>query len=265
MTRGPIRSARGLSLTGAVASDTRFPPTLVGTTRDHERPTAFAALQGHAGTSCRKIVQVGSRFPFEAELADRAAVFMSDEKSALRTAALEARKAAFDRYGPDACRKLASFGLDFAGVRQGAIVSGFSAIRDEINPSHLMLWLHAEGHPLALPVMVGRERPLVMREWTPGDAMLPAAWGIAEPLDDKPEVDPDVVLVPLLAFDRHGARLGYGGGFYDRTLERLRAIKPVIAVGVAYDEQEVSSVPTESYDQRLDWVLTPSGPQRCQE
>ena len=127
-----------------------------------------------------------------------------------------------------------------------------------------MLWLHAEGCRLALPVMVGKGKPLVMRAWTPGDAMDAAAWGIAEPLPDKPEVEPDIVLTPLLAFDANGFRLGYGGGFYDRTLAKLRAKKPVVAVGVAYDEQRVDAVPVESYDQRLDWVLTPSGPLRCQ-
>lgn len=93
--------------------------------------------------------------------------------------------------------------------------------------------------------------------------MAPAAWGIAEPLDDKPEVDPDVVLVPLLAFDARGHRLGYGGGFYDRTLNRLRKSKRIVAVGLAYDEQRVDEVPVESYDEKLDWVLTPSGPQKC--
>jgi 5-formyltetrahydrofolate cyclo-ligase len=87
--------------------------------------------------------------------------------------------------------------------------------------------------------------------------------GLAVDIDDKTVLEPDVVLVPLLAFDAQGFRLGYGGGFYDRTLARLRAIKPVVAVGVAYDELKVDAVPHRSYDERLDWVLTPSGPQRC--
>ena len=158
---------------------------------------------------------------------------------------------------------IAAQGLDFLGVKPETIVSGFAAIRDEINPAPLMAWLQAEGFKLALPVMQGREKPLLMRAWSPGDTMAPAQWGIAEPLDDKPEVEPDVVLVPLLAFDARGYRLGYGGGFYDRTLRRLRKLKPVVAVGIAYDEQRVDAVPAESYDEKLDWVLTPSGPQRC--
>ncbi len=188
---------------------------------------------------------------------------MLDAKKALRAEAQNLRKAAFDKHGPDASRRLAAYGLDFLGAQPGSIVSGFAAIRDEINPAHLMTWLHAEGYRLALPAMEGKGLPLVMRAWTPGDAMAIAAWGIAEPLDDKPAVDPDVVLVPLLAFDSRGHRLGYGGGFYDRTLARLRTIKKVTAVGIAYDEQKVDAVPVASYDQRLDWVLTPSGPHHC--
>jgi 5-formyltetrahydrofolate cyclo-ligase len=186
-----------------------------------------------------------------------------DHKKQLRSDALARRAAAYALHGPDASRKLASHGLDFLRVTPGSIVSGFAAIRDEINPAELMSWLQAEGFRLALPVMVGKGKPLLMRAWSPGDTMAPAQWGIAEPLDDKPEVDPDVLLVPLLAFDVRGNRLGYGGGFYDRTLARLRARKPVTAVGIAYDEQKVDAVPTESYDQRLDWVLTPSGPINC--
>lgn len=188
---------------------------------------------------------------------------MQEAKKALRERAFAARAEAFQANGPNAGRLLASHGLDFVRVAAGSTVSGFAAIRDEINPAELLAWLRAEGFKLALPVMVGKGKPLVMRAWAPGDAMAAAAWGIAEPLDDKPEVDPDVVLVPLLAFDARGFRLGYGGGFYDRTLARLRAKKPVIAVGIAYDEQRVDAVPHDGYDQPLDWVLTPSGPFRC--
>jgi 5-formyltetrahydrofolate cyclo-ligase len=190
-------------------------------------------------------------------------VTKSDEKKALRARAIECRRAAFDRHGPDGSRRLAAYGLDFLGASPGIVVSGFSAIRDEIDPAPLMSWLHAEGFRLALPVMQGRGHPLLLRSWSPGDAMAEAAWGIKEPLPDKAEVEPAVLLIPLLAFDLNGIRLGYGGGFYDRTLAKLRASRAVIAVGVAYDEQRVDVVPADDYDQRLDWVLTPSGPHRC--
>lgn len=178
---------------------------------------------------------------------------------------MEARKAAYDRHGPGACRKLAAHGLDFLDVRPGMIVSGFSAIKDEIDPAHLLKWLYAEGFSLALPVIEKRGKPLVMRAWKPGDVMNSGQWGIAEPTEDKAELEPDVVLVPLLAFDLAGGRLGYGGGFYDRTLSKLRGTKPTFGIGVAYDEQRVENVPREEHDQLLDWVLTPSGPIRCRD
>jgi len=91
-----------------------------------------------------------------------------------------------------------------------------------------------------------------------------AVWNIAEPKPDKPALDPDILIVPLLAFDRAGWRLGYGGGFYDRTLRDLRARKAIVAVGLAFDEQQVDAVPHLDYDERLDWVLRPSGPLRCE-
>lgn len=188
---------------------------------------------------------------------------MGDAKKDMRTRAIAVRAGAFALHGAEASRRLAAQGLDFLRAPTGTIVSGFAAIRDEINPAELMSWLHEEGFRLALPVMVGKGKALLMRAWTPGDPMQAAQWGIAEPMADKPEVEPDVLLVPLLAFDKHGHRLGYGGGFYDRTLMKLRVKKPVVAVGLAYDELEVDAVPHESYDQRLDWVLTPSGPRKC--
>jgi 5-formyltetrahydrofolate cyclo-ligase len=144
-------------------------------------------------------------------------------------------------------------------------VSGFLAIGEEIDPLPLMQRAAGEGLRLALPVMQGRGRPLIMRAWAPGEPLATTTWGIREPLASAAAVDPDIVLVPLLAFDAVGWRLGYGGGFYDRTLSGLRGLKPVVAVGLAYDEQAVDALPHSDYDQRLDWVLTPSGPVKCGE
>lgn len=188
---------------------------------------------------------------------------MGEEKRAERTRALARRADAYARHGAAAGARLAQHGLAFLGIAPGVVVSGFSAIRDEIDPKALLERLDGEGYRVALPVMQGKGRPLQFRAWSPGDEMGSGHWDIAEPLPDKPEVYPDVVLVPLLAFDAHGYRLGYGGGFYDRTLERLRARKPVVAVGIGYDELKIDAVPHLDYDERLDWVLTPSGPLRC--
>ena len=159
---------------------------------------------------------------------------------------------------------LATHGLAFLpALPAGAIVSGFASMPDELRTWPLLRRLARDGFRLALPVIAGKGKPLLFRAWTPGDLMDQGVWGIAEPKADKPEVEPDVVLVPLLAFDRQGWRLGYGGGFYDRTLQTLRAKKPTTAVGLAYEAQEIEAVPRLDYDQRVDWVLTPQGPVAC--
>jgi 5-formyltetrahydrofolate cyclo-ligase len=186
-----------------------------------------------------------------------------DTKRRLRAAAKLARAAAFGRHGSMAAEQLAAHGLSFAGIAASATVSGFSAIGDEISPLPLLVRLAGEGHRLCLPVMPGKGLPLSFRAWTPGDATTAAVWGIHEPLLSAPVLDPDVLLIPLLAFDDRGNRLGYGGGFYDRTIAQLRALKPVVTIGLAFDEQRVVAVPHGDHDEGLEWVLTPTGPVRC--
>jgi 5-formyltetrahydrofolate cyclo-ligase len=186
-----------------------------------------------------------------------------EQKKALR-ARIEAWRAGLDAQAiARAADAVAGHGLAFLQLQRSAVVSGFAPLPDEFRIWPLLRRLHGEGHRLALPVMQGKTKPLLFRAWAPEDAMDRAVWGIAEPKADKPELEPEVLLVPLLAFDRRGWRLGYGGGFYDRTLAALRARKAVAAVGVGFDEQRVDAVPHLDYDQRLDWVLTPSGPLRC--
>jgi 5-formyltetrahydrofolate cyclo-ligase len=141
-------------------------------------------------------------------------------------------------------------------IPAGAIVSGFMPIKSEINPLPLMKKLADAGVQLALPVTGRRGQPLTMRAWTWGEPLVPGVWGIREPKAEAPQADPDILLVPLLAFDRAGRRLGYGGGYYDLTLVRLRSRKPVIAVGLAYAIQEIATVPTTPRDATLDLVLT---------
>jgi 5-formyltetrahydrofolate cyclo-ligase len=189
-------------------------------------------------------------------------VLLHEIKAQARLAARATRAAAFARAGTTAPQQLAAHGLDFADIPRLATVSAFSAVGDEINALPLMTVIARQKHRLCLPVMQGKGRPLLFRAWAPGDPMKTAVWGIQEPLPSAPAVDPDVLLVPLLAFDARGYRLGYGGGFYDRTLAELRARKEIVAIGLAFDEQRVDAVPRSDDDQRLDWVLTPSGPTR---
>src|ERR1700733_8658070 len=141
-------------------------------------------------------------------------------------------------------------------IRPGLVVSGFMPMRSEINPLPLMKRLAEAGAQLALPVTGRRGEPLTMRAWAFGAPLASGVWGIREPKPEAPQVEPDILLVPLLAFDRAGYRLGYGAGYYDMTIHRLRALKPVIAIGIAFAAQEVPKIPTTPRDERLDLVLT---------
>lgn len=177
-------------------------------------------------------------------------------KRGLRAEAEAARAAAAAAAGPEAGSRLAERLLQAVVPAAGAIVSAYWPMRDEMNPLPTLEALAARGHPTCLPVVPGRARPLVFRAWQPGAPLVPAPFGTSVPPEEAPEVEPDLLLVPLLAFDRRGYRLGYGGGFYDRTLERLRARKAITAVGVAFAGQERAAVPHDSLDQRLDLIVT---------
>jgi 5-formyltetrahydrofolate cyclo-ligase len=141
-------------------------------------------------------------------------------------------------------------------VPPGAIVSGFMPMKSEINPLPLLRTLADAGAALALPAVAGKGKPLIMRAYAFGEPLASGVWGIREPAPDAREVFPDIVLVPLLAFDRRGHRIGYGAGYYDMTIAALRARKPVVAVGIAFAAQEITQVPTTPRDARLDLVLT---------
>jgi 5-formyltetrahydrofolate cyclo-ligase len=141
-------------------------------------------------------------------------------------------------------------------VSAGTVVSGFMPLKSEINPLPLMRKLADNGAGLALPVVAGRGKPLIMRAWSWGEPLVAGVWGIREPPPEALTVDPDILLVPLLAFDRAGHRIGYGAGYYDLTIAKLRAKKPITAVGIAFAAQEVKTVPTTAFDAPLDLVLT---------
>ena len=176
-------------------------------------------------------------------------------KAILRTEALARRDAlpAAERAG--AAETIAAREFPVA-VRPGMIVSGFMPLKSEINPLPLLRRLAEGGAKLALPAIAGRGKPLIMRAYAFGDEFARGQWGIREPKADSPEVYPDILIVPLAAFDRKGHRIGYGAGYYDMTINRLRAMKPVTAIGVALAAQEIPSVPATERDARLDLVLT---------
>ena len=182
-------------------------------------------------------------------------------KARARQAAAAARKAAHGA-DPKAGARLADHFPDEIWPPLHSVVAGYFAIRDEIDPRPLMETFHCEQARLALPCVTGPDQPLVFRAWTPGDDLVRGAFGVSEPKPNAPEVRPVLVLVPLLAFDEAGRRLGYGAGFYDRTIEGLRALGPVTTVGLAYEAQKLKRVPTAGHDAGLDWILTEDGARR---
>jgi 5-formyltetrahydrofolate cyclo-ligase len=177
------------------------------------------------------------------------------EKSRLRAEAMTRRDALSADQRQAAAEAIAARPFPLP-IRTGTIVSAFMPLKSEINPLPLLRKLAGEGARLALPVVAGRGQPLVMREWTWGEPLAAGVWGIREPLAQAPAVDPDIVLAPLLAFDRARHRLGYGGGYYDLTIAQLRGRKTIVAVGMAFAVQEVFTVPVTPRDAPLDLVLT---------
>jgi len=176
-------------------------------------------------------------------------------KTTLRTAALTARDGLSIAYRAAAAQTLAQRGLPFS-FPPGSIVAGYAPIQSEIDPWPLMQTLSRQGAQLALPVIAARDLPLVFRAWSSSDKLQRGPLGILEPLSNAAELVPDILLVPLAAFDRSGHRIGYGAGYYDRTLAPLRASKQITAIGVAFAAQEIPVVSASAHDARLDLVLT---------
>jgi 5-formyltetrahydrofolate cyclo-ligase len=176
---------------------------------------------------------------------------MGEMKAAARAQAYARRKEAFAARGPADAKFLACVLSD----HKDRPLSGYMPMRTEIDP---LLAMGGHAGPVGVPVIIGKGQALRFRCWTPKSAMVPGEFGALVP-ETGDWMEPAVLIVPLLAFDRRGYRLGYGGGFYDRTLEGLRARGTVLAIGFAFAAQEVAEVPRDGTDQRLDMIVTESG------
>jgi 5-formyltetrahydrofolate cyclo-ligase len=191
---------------------------------------------------------------------------LPNDKSALRQVMLERRKTvvdpilAADRLCDWAWPHLSA--LCQTSPSHAPVVAAYWPIRGEIDPLPLLARCAQAGAVTALPVVIGPDQPLLFRRWNPdlsaGDALERGSFGTRQPLASAPEVLPSLLLIPLVAFDRHGQRLGYGGGFYDRTLARLRQGGTVHAIGLAHTVQQIEAVPCGPHDQPLDLVFTES-------
>ncbi|HSM97060.1 MAG TPA: 5-formyltetrahydrofolate cyclo-ligase [Rhizomicrobium sp.] len=171
---------------------------------------------------------------------------------------LRKRRAELAHAHPDFAREMAEH-AGALNIAEGSVIGGYIAIADEADPHILLKKLTLRNCTLAFPRVNAKDEPLVFHRWTPGLNLQRGAYGIPEPTKDWPLAFPKTLLVPLLAFDSSGHRLGYGGGYYDRTLDFLRANSTVRAIGVAYAGQEVDQLPREGHDHPLDAVITENG------
>lgn len=177
---------------------------------------------------------------------------LTEIKTAARKAAFVRRKHAYDRNIPGAAGRLSEVVAGYRGVP----LAGFLPIRTEIDPLPAMAEATAYG-PVGVPVIQGKDMPLKFSRWQPDCALRDGPFGASVPqVDDF--FEPEILIVPLVAFDSHGGRLGYGGGFYDRTLEMLRRTRPTLAIGFAFDAQQAEDLPLEATDQPLDMMVTES-------
>ena len=186
---------------------------------------------------------------------------LTDIKAAFRKDAFARRREphAADKVANGEASRAAMDHFLAARLHTGAgIISGYCPIRTEIDPTPLMETLHAAGNRLCVPVIQGRGLALKFRQWRPGVEMTEGAFGALIPATGD-WLEPQLLISPLLAFDAAGWRLGYGGGFYDRSLEGLRANHRTLAVGFAYSAQQVDAVPREPTDQSLDAIVTEQG------
>lgn len=182
-----------------------------------------------------------------------------DDKAVLRRKALVAARSSASAYGEEAGLRVARAFLAAVPLSEGAVISGYAPLKSEIDPGPLLTQLARRGHPIALPYVEAADRPLKLKRWLPGEKLTAGQFGVRQPSSEAEDLNPDILLVPLVAFDMEGYRLGRGGGFYDRTIEELKARGPVLTVGVAFSAQNILRVPREGHDQRLDWIVTEEG------
>ncbi len=177
------------------------------------------------------------------------------EKKKLREEAFKKRKEANFADDGMAARLVASKVIMLPELDHLKSVAGYYTIKDELDCLVTMKALHAARFELSLPAIISNEKPLEFRSWNMRDALKDGPFGTKE--STGKEITPEVLLVPLVAFDVKGARLGYGGGYYDRTIEKLKRENPnVVSIGIAYENQKLDAIPTESYDQPMDFVVT---------
>jgi 5-formyltetrahydrofolate cyclo-ligase len=182
---------------------------------------------------------------------------IEDAKAALRIKAHAGRAAILNSTRADAAKSVAEHFFKSVTLAPRDIVAGYWRIKDEMDCQPILIRLMDSFQPVCLPVVLGDDLPLQLRLWEQGAALYEAGFGTLAPSELSPQVEPDVIIMPLLGFDKHGTRLGYGGGYYDRTLEKLG--KRPRLVGIAFAAQEIDTIPREAHDVPLDMIVTEQG------
>lgn len=182
---------------------------------------------------------------------------IEEAKAALRLKARSARAAILNSNRTDAAKAVARHFFDHVTLEPGQIVAGYWRIKDEMDCQPILIRLMDSFQPVCLPVVLGDEQPLELRLWEQGAPLYEAGFGTLAPSELAPQVEPDIIIMPLLGFDQRGTRLGYGGGYYDRTLDKLT--KRPRLVGIAFAAQELADIPREAHDVPLDVIVTEHG------
>lgn len=217
---------------------------------------AHLLTQGHRGYYRQRPSRLRPHLRAGAPGSELQKADISEQKRELRVQAASARERVHARDADlQAPRAVSANFLAHVTLAPTAIIGGYWPTGTELDVRPLMTELHRRGHVCGLPV-VHRGHPLEFHRWGPEDRLVRGVFDILAPDHHTPIVDPDVLLIPMLAFDDRGMRIGYGGGYYDRTIPAIRSRKPLLTVGIAYAVQEVGRVPTDRYDQRLDWIVT---------
>ncbi len=182
---------------------------------------------------------------------------VEEAKAALRLRASAARAAILNSTRSDAANAVADHFFKTVDLKPSDIVAGYWRIKDEMDCQPILIRLMDSFQPVCLPVVLGDDQPLELRLWEQGTPLYEAGFGTLAPSELAPQVEPDVIVMPLLGFDKRGTRLGYGGGYYDRTLDKLK--KRPRLIGIAFAAQELDIIPREAHDIPLDVIVTEAG------
>lgn len=184
---------------------------------------------------------------------------LRERKKHLRVSTRAVRREIHTRHGREFAEEIRTNFIQALNIMPQTTFGAYYPIGAEVNCRPLMDTLHAMGHTISLPVITGATDPLIYRMYKSGDQLEKGGFGTPQPCDYMPVVVPDILIIPMMGYSDKGYRLGYGSGFFDRTIELIRKQKPMKAIGLAYSGQRIDDMPVEAHDQKLDLIITEKG------